>query len=244
MVDTAGGRSQLAHLVTVGIVLVVLLFLTGPLSYLPKAVLAAIVFAIGIRLIDLGGLRTIRARRPVEFGVALLTALTVVIVSVGWGIAIAAVLSIIAHLRHSYRPVNVLLFQTPEGRWDAAPLESWKQALPGLAIYRFGADLYYANESRFSGDVHQIVRTADPPLRWLCLSAMMMADIDFSGSESLKQIRSELQGRGVELVISDLGDEVARQLERDGIIEAIGRDHVFDTFSDAASAFRQSLPQS
>ena len=32
----------------------------------------------------------------------------------GWGIAIAAVLSIIAHLRHSYRPINVLLFLTPE----------------------------------------------------------------------------------------------------------------------------------
>ena len=47
MVDSAGGKTQLASIVTAGIVLIVLLFLTEPLSYLPNAVLAAIVFTIG-----------------------------------------------------------------------------------------------------------------------------------------------------------------------------------------------------
>ena len=240
MVDSAGGRSQLAQLVTVGVVLIVLLFLTLPLSYLPSAVLAAIVFAIGIRLIDIGGMRTVLARHPVEFWVALLTALTVVFVSVGWGIAIAIVLSVIAHLRHSYRPVNVLLYPEPSGRWDAAPLDTGTEALPGLAVYRFGADLYYANEGRFTEDVLALVRTARPPLRWLCLSAIMMADIDFSGAESLKQVQGMLKKRGIELVMSDVSDPVMRQLERDGIIGLIGRDHVFDSFRDAAAAYQAS----
>jgi high affinity sulfate transporter 1 len=240
MVDSAGGRSQLAQLVTVGIVLIVLLFLTLPLSYLPSAVLAAIVFAIGVRLIDIGGMRTVLARHPVEFWVALLTALTVVFISVGWGIAIATVLSVIAHLRHSYRPVNVLLYPVSPGRWDAAPLDTGTEAVPGLAVYRFGADLYYANEGRFTEDVHALVRNARPPLRWLCLSAIMMADIDFSGAESLKQVQGMLKKRGIELVISDVSDPVMRQLERDGIIGLIGRDHVFDSFRDAVAAYQAS----
>src|SRR5207302_3901525 len=46
MADRAGARSQLAQLVFAGIVLLVLLALTGPLQYLPRCVLAAIVFTI------------------------------------------------------------------------------------------------------------------------------------------------------------------------------------------------------
>ena len=243
MVDSAGGRSQLAQVVTVGIVLVVLLFLTVPLSYLPGAALAAIVFTIGIRLIDLDGMKTVLARRPVEFGVALLTALTVIFISVGWGIAIAIVLSILAHLRHSYRPVNVLLFLTPQGRWDSAPLATGTQAVPGLAVYRFGANLYYANENRFTEDVHDLVKRASPPLRWLCLSALMIADIDYSASEALKQMRGELREHGVELVMSDVEDHVVQQLERDGIAEMIGRDHFFDSFRDTVAAYQESHPE-
>jgi SulP family sulfate permease len=59
MVDGAGGRSQLATLTTAAIVLVVLLFLTASLQYMPDAVLASVVFLIGIELIDLTGMRKI-----------------------------------------------------------------------------------------------------------------------------------------------------------------------------------------
>ncbi len=51
MVDSAGGRSQLAQLTTSVVVLLVLLFLTGPLAYLPLGVLATVVFLIGVELI-------------------------------------------------------------------------------------------------------------------------------------------------------------------------------------------------
>ena len=54
MVDSAGGRTQLSLLVMAAIVLLILLFLTAPLAYMPEAVLSAIVFLIGVDLIDLG----------------------------------------------------------------------------------------------------------------------------------------------------------------------------------------------
>src|SRR5262249_35541064 len=74
MVDTAGGRSQWSHLTTATVVLLVIVFLTRPLSFLPEAVLAAIVFLIGVKLVDLRGLSEIRRERPTEFAVALATA--------------------------------------------------------------------------------------------------------------------------------------------------------------------------
>ena len=52
MADRMGARSQVAQLVFAGVVLLVLLFLTGPLQYLPRCVLAAIVFTIAVGMID------------------------------------------------------------------------------------------------------------------------------------------------------------------------------------------------
>jgi SulP family sulfate permease len=242
MADHAGGRSQLAQIITVGVVLLVLLFITVPLSYLPSAVLATIVFAIGIHLIDFNGMKNLRYRRPVEFIVALITALTVIFVSVGWGIALAVVLSMIAHLRHSYRPLNFLLVESPDRGWTLTPLESGSQAAPGLVVYQFGANLYYANEARFTSEILEIVKNASPPLRWLCLSASTIQDIDFSGSEALKQLHAELKKRGIELVMSSVEDYVMHQLERDKLIDLIGKEHIFEFTKDVIIAY-QKLPE-
>ncbi len=241
MVVRAGGRSQLAQIFTVGVVLIVLLFMTAPLSYLPSAVLATIVFTIGIHLIDIEGMKNLRYRRPVEFMVALATALTVIFVSVGWGIALAIVLSTIAHLRHSYRPLNFLLVESPDRGWALTPIESGSQAAPGLAVYQFGANLYYANEAQFTSEILGIERNASPPLRWFCLSAVSIQDIDFSGSEALKQLHAELKKRGVVLVLSSVEGPVMQQLERDKIIDLIGKEHLFEFTKDVLVAY-QKLP--
>jgi MFS superfamily sulfate permease-like transporter len=81
----------------------VLLFLTKPLAYMPNAVLAAVVFLIGIELVDLLGMRTILAQRPVEFWVALITAAVVVFIGVEQGILLAILLSLVAYTRHGYK---------------------------------------------------------------------------------------------------------------------------------------------
>jgi len=66
MVDSAGGRSQIAQLTAGAIVAVVLLFLTGPLASMPNAVLASVVFLIGVRLVDIRGMASIARLRHVS----------------------------------------------------------------------------------------------------------------------------------------------------------------------------------
>ena len=94
MVDSAGGRTQLSLLITSLIVLLVLLFLTGPLAYIPDAVLSTVVFLIGIDLIDVKGMHSIFVRRRSEFWVALFTTLMVVCIGVEQGILFAILLSL------------------------------------------------------------------------------------------------------------------------------------------------------
>src|SRR5260370_30360753 len=120
MVDIAGGRSQWSHLSAATVVLMVLLFLTRPLSFLPDAVLAAIVFLIGIKLIDYRGLAEIRPVKPREFVLALVTAATVVIVGVEQGIILALILSLLQHVGRIYRRhVGVALYEA-DCHWPSA----------------------------------------------------------------------------------------------------------------------------
>jgi len=122
MVDSAGGRSQLAQLTAAAVVLAVLVLFTGPLTYLPDAALAAVVFLIAVQLIDVKEMRHIRSARKQEYAVALLTTAAVVAVGVEYGIVLAVVASIIDHLRHSYSPLNSVLVKSSAGHWHAAPV--------------------------------------------------------------------------------------------------------------------------
>jgi sulfate permease, SulP family len=79
MVEGSGGRSQLAHLATAGVVALGPVFLTGPLQYLAQCVLGAIVFTIAVGLVELRGLRNILRESPVEFRLALAAAAMVCI---------------------------------------------------------------------------------------------------------------------------------------------------------------------
>jgi sulfate permease, SulP family len=202
MVDSAGGRTQFSLLVMSVIVLLVLLVVTGPLAYLPEAVLAAVVFLIGIDLINLEGMRKIFMQRRSEFWVALITALMVVLVGVEQGILLAIVLSLIDHTRRGYRPKNAVLVRSGTGAWEARPVAARSQVLPGLLIYRFTHSMYYANTQKLTEEITGLVDNAAPPLRWLCIDASAVDDVDFTAAEGLRTIFASLKGKGVRLVIA------------------------------------------
>jgi sulfate permease, SulP family len=241
MVDSAGGRSQLSLLVAAGIVLLVLLFLTAPLAYMPEAVLSAVVFLIGIDLIDLDGMRKVFRERRSEFWVALITTLMVVFVGVEQGILLAIVLSLIDHTRRGYRPKNVVLVPTTSGMWQAqpatAPGASRMQALPGLLIYRFTHSMYYANAQQLSEEITGLVNTAEPPLHWLCLDASAVDDVDFSAAETLRSLFVLLKEKGIRLVVAQVLEDV-KAGNRYDLGQLFGEDAFYATLHDVVQAYR------
>ena len=243
MVDKAGGRSQLAQLTMAIVVIIVLLFLTVPLGYMPNAVLAAVVFLIGVELVDVKGMRTILRLRPVEFVVALITALTVIFVGVEQGIILAIVISILVHLRHSYKPYDRLLVPEPAGEWRNVPLADGLEAAEGLSVYRFGASLYYANAARFADEVRTVLKHSPSAPRWLCFDAANVEDVDFSGSAVLKAVVEELRKQDVTLVMSYVAEPVMAELQRDGLLDLIGKEHVFTGAQDMLAAYKALPPR-
>jgi high affinity sulfate transporter 1 len=238
MVKSSGGSTQLTQLTTVLTVLVVLMFLTKPFAYLPTCVLSSVVFLIGLHLVDIKGMTALHRQRPVEFSVALITAMTVIFIGVQRGIEIAIVLSIIAHLRHSYRPLNLLLVPKTGGSMKAIPLEEQQQAVEGLLIYRFGSNLYFANENLFTEEIVRLTENINS-LDWFCICASNIGDVDFTSAETLKSIYAYLKKRGITLVLSDVVLPVMKELDRDGIIEMIGRDHIFESVQEVIVAYKR-----
>ena len=236
MVDEGGSHTQVAQLATAAVVAIVLVFLTRPLQYLPNAVLASVVFLIGIKLVDIPGLREIRRLNRGEFYVALATAIVVVLVGVEEGIILAIVLSLLLHVRRHYEPVDVVLGWDERWHVRAMPPTPGARSEPGLVVYRFGAGIFYANAQRLTDEVIELVG-GDSPLRWFVLDAASIDDIDFTGGKTLEEIAAELTRRGIQLAIADPRDKVRRQLGRYGITAAIGEGHLFDSVREAVEAF-------
>ena len=240
IVDDAGGRSQISQLATVGIVLAVLLFLTGPLSYLPIAVLAAIVFVIGIELVNVKAMREILIERPVEFWVATATAGIVVFFGVEQGIIAAMVLSLFAHTRHGYKPSNTLLSVDKSGIWRSVSVDERAQLLPGLIVYRFNHSMYYANSDRFKTEALALTTGAQPPLRWLCLDGTAMDDVDYTAAAALRETYQLLKQKGVRLVLGEIQAHVRAELDKSGITQLVGPQFTFDSVTDIVHAYKQS----
>jgi SulP family sulfate permease len=242
MVDSAGGRTQIAQLTAAAVVVVVLLFLTGPLAYMPNAVLASVVFLIGVRLIDVKGMTDIYRLRKGEFAVAAITAAIVVVVGVEQGIILAMALSIIEHVYHSYKPYDTLVVESTEHGVTTVPLDGGGQISPGVAVYRFGSGLYYANGTRFTEEIMGVVEHADPPLRALVLLGSAMADIDYSGADSLRQVQEELARKGVTLALADASPRIRTLLDAYGLTDKIGAGNIYGSLRDAVKALRDAPP--
>ena len=235
MLDDAGGKSQVAALSTVGVVAIVLLFLTKPLQYMPEAVLSAVVFLIGVELVKVAEMKRILRVRRDEFVVAAVTAVVVVVFGVKQAILLAIALSIIDHLRIGYKPRNTVLVPDSAHRLVTRPVSEGGEAAPGLVVYRFAASLYYANANRFEEEIRGLAGT--PSLKWLCLDADGVGDVDFSAGETIQELHGELQESGTRLVFAGVTPSVRAELDLLGVTDAAGTDAYFDTVDDVLAAF-------
>jgi MFS superfamily sulfate permease-like transporter len=238
MVDRSGGRSQLAHLVVAGLVAIVLLFLTGPLQYLPRCALGAIVFTIALGLVDLRGLRDIQRESPGEFLLAAGTAAVVVAIGVGQGIVLAMAYSLLRHVRHSYQPHSAVLIEDAGGHWRPTPAVPGTMSGPGLIVFQFGADLFYANAGRFAEDVRGLVDGAPTPVRWLIVDAGAMTSVDYSAARVLRALVDNLSRGGVMVLLVHAEASLLGDLRRHRLVDVAAPGRAFDTLREALAVVR------
>ena len=236
MADDARSHTQVAQLTTAVVVAIVLLFLTKPLQYLPNCVLSSVVFLIGLKLIDVKGMREVYRLRRDEFWVAALTALVVIGVGVEQGIILALLLSLVPHVRRHYETVDVVLTRDAKGHVRPVPPTPGANSQPGIVVYRFGGGVFYANATRLSDEMLGLVDVDNPP-RWLVLDCAAIDDIDYTGGKTLAELADQLEARKVQLALCVVYEKLQAQLDTFEITAKIGADHVYETADDAIEAF-------
>ena len=240
ILDDQKGRTQLANLTMSVVVLVFVLFFTGLLTNMPKAVLAGIVFMIGVEPDRLWrGCKGIRGRRVQRVRDRVRHRLRGLRRRRGAG-------------HHpGDRPVDPRdhppRVPTPRLRRRRArrrrrrtysPATPGAQSLPGLVVFRFDAELFYANASRFTDDIEAVIQSAPDKVRWLLLDCSSIDDVDYSAGIALGSLVDYVHGQGAQFGIVAADDHLLETLKTYGVLDRFGADHVFASLEEAFEAFR------
>ncbi len=237
-VTSAGGRTQGAGLAAAaGVVLVIPA--AGLLTDVPLATLAAILIFVATRLFHVGQLMSVFRFDKWEFGLAIVTLLTVAFVGVEQGIGVAVGLAILDRTRRSARPQSYLLGKIP-GTTSWAPLghPGHPVPVPGVVVVQWLAPVYYANAAVFRAEILKAVSGAPTKPTVLVIDADAITDIDYTGTRTVRALVDELQRAHIIVALARAVGGAPQNLARSGLANRIGRDHIFSTVDEAVTALR------
>jgi high affinity sulfate transporter 1 len=243
ILDEDRGRTQLANLVMSLIVLLFVMFFTSLLQDMPNAVLGGIVFLIGVDLIDISGLKRVARERYSEFVIAIVTACTVFLIGVEQGIILAIVLSLLELVRRQYRPKDFVLGVSHQGQRSYEPAEAGAQSAPGLLIFRYDADLFYANASAFSDDVQNLMLSTPDPVKWVVLDCSALSDVDYSAGITISGLIDFVRTHDADFFLAAPDDGLKQTLTEYGVMAKLPDANVFATLSDAIDGFAAAHPE-
>jgi sulfate permease, SulP family len=211
--DSMGARSQIAGLLAAGAIVLVLLFLTGPIADLPKAVLGAIIITAAIGLIEPAVWRELADTDRIELAIAAVTTVGVILTGVLEAVIFAVGLSMIDVVRRSARPHDAVLGWVESlGRWGDVARHDDASVTPGVVVYRLDDRLFFANAGYFKGRVQEALRGAPTATTALILDAEAMAHIDSAGLQALEDLAATLDGDGIALHFARAKDQIAERL--------------------------------
>lgn len=147
------------------------------------------------------------------------------------------VLSLLRVVRHSYHPHSGVLVADGTGAWNLVPVAPDVATEPGLVLYRFGAELFYANAGRFLEEVSCVVQPMPSAVRWVVVDAEAMTHIDYTASRVVMQLKSDLTHAGIDLALARMPWDLRSDFDRHHLTEAIGSARIFNRLHDAISAF-------
>jgi high affinity sulfate transporter 1 len=222
--DKAGARTPLALVVASMTLALCLLFLTGLLENLPKAVLAAVVLTAVSGLLDFPALFRMWRISRLDFFAATIALVAVLLLGILQGILLAAIASILLLLARVSRPHVAFLGRVP-GTDSYSDLDRHpeNEPLSDAIVFRPEASLIYVNADAIIETVLNRIRKIAPSVVGLAICDLSAAPyVDLAGSRMLHELHAELASRGITLRIIGAHGSARDLLRADGIEEKVG----------------------
>lgn len=235
-----GSKSQVYSLTAFGVVMGVLLFLRPLLALFPTAALGALVIFAATKLVEIQEFSRLRQFRRGDFALALATTVGVLATDLLVGVAIAVSLSVIELFARIARPHDAVMGRVPNipGLHD---IKDWPGAttIPGLVIYRYDAPLFFANAADFKRRALAVVEAESTPVEWLVVNTEAIVEIDITAADALVELYEKLRKRGITLALARVKQDLYAQIQRCGLLDLIGTEHIFFTLPSAIDGFHQ-----
>jgi high affinity sulfate transporter 1 len=217
--DQAGARTPLALVICSATLAICLLFLTGLLTNLPKAVLAAIVFTAVYKLVDVAALVRMWRISRIDFYAAAIALVSVLLLGLLQGILLAALASIFLLLARASQPNVAFLGRLPgTGRYADSARNPDVEPLAGVIAFRPEASLLYINAETVLETVLAKVH-ASPGTKLVICGLSSSPFIDLAGAKMLHDLHGELSARGIAFEIVGARGQVRDVLQADGLAE-------------------------
>jgi high affinity sulfate transporter 1 len=235
--EQAGAKTQVAGLVGAVAITLMLVLVPGLLRNLPQPTLAAVVIAASLSLADIPGTVRLWHQRRAELFVSLAALLGVVLFGVLPGIAIAVGVSVGVAFQRIWWPYKTVLGRVPDlpGYHDMRS-HPGAEEIPGLALVRFDAPLFFANARAFREGIREVA-LAEPRPEWIVVAAEPITDVDTTAADMLEELDERLNAAGISLVFAELKDPVREKIERYELTRTIDPAHFFPTVEAAVTAF-------
>ncbi|XP_071939306.1 sulfate transporter 3.1-like [Coffea arabica] len=241
----AGCKTAVSNIVMAFAVMLTLLFLTPLFHYTPIVVLASIIIAAMLGLIDYEAAIHLWKVDKFDFFVCMSAYVGVVFGSVEIGLVIAVALSLLRVLLFIARPRTLALGNIPDTNiYRNVDQYPDTRNVPGLLILQIDAPIYFANSSylreRLSRWIDEeedkLKSSGDSNLQFLILDMSAVGNVDTSGISMLQEVKKNIDRRGLKLALANPGAEVMKKLNKAKFIEAIGQEWIFLTVGEAVGA--------
>ena len=239
--EAAGARTQLTGVVGALTIALLLVFAPSLLKDLPGAALAAVVIAACLSFADIKGMREMYRLRKSEFLLSCTSFVGVATLGVIEGIVITLALTMLLLLWNAWHPYFAVLARVDgtKGYHDITRHPKGRQ-VPGLVLFRWDAQLFFANSEIFREQVLRAVNDAPTPTRRLVVVADAISDIDITAADTLANLHQALTQLGVEMWFAGLKSLVHDRLQAYGTLDLLGHDVFAPTVGSAVNLYRAS----
>jgi len=239
----AGARTPLACVFSAILLLVILLLVRPLAAYLPVASMAAVLFIIAWGLIDVRAMRRVWRTSRADALTLAVTLIATLTIRLEVAILIGVLVSLLIYLHWATHPQVLRVAPDASAQRRFRGTHATTPLCPQLDIVRIDGALFFGSVDHIRDEI-EAARAARPATRHLLLIGTGINLIDSAGAELIGHLARAFRDSGVELYLCKLRPSVHALLERAGVLDAVGRDHVFATKDQALATIYAKLDAS
>lgn len=239
----AGGKTQACSLFAAAMILALILFAGPLLAYVPRAALGAILVVVASRIVNVPDLLALARGRGLEFILAIVSMLLVVLLPIETGVMLSIILSLIHSAYTIARPVCAELVRLPGSTiwWppEASDREEGERVASVLA-FAPAAPINFTNANYICKRLMAVIEGRKPDaIRFIVIDASGVASLDFTGARILSDCINLLRRRGMAVALARLSSPRAgREARATGFLEVLGEAMIFHSVEDAVRSFQ------